>query len=684
MEEFANKLKGVVRASNPESLSAVFGSSRGMRQAITVIDTRIKVGLWPIQSDDAPEAAMGIGALLGTLLGRWNSVRVYRLMAQIEGDPASYHWSTARSQFSVDDWELENLDENVAIWGTLTLDDGQWQLALEIENDLAEAGDDTRSFSHRGASLGEIAAWLPEAAAQIADYLDAGEPVLPAYQADTWDESSLRTLLEQLFQWELHLYLSLWGKAWAGQDIAEAGQKLLQAGEAVDSELGAWASAAAVGRGLRPMFSPVGESLISLVPQVVDAFDYAFPAVSLAVPLHELGYQAEAYDLLENNAANYPDHALTWLTLAQLYLRGGELPAAMDTFQRAIEADTVSEALYVSYADLLLLLAAQNITYGVGARQHTIAGRSFVEGFILIDPEATEGDWLRWEAVEAYRAALETSPEDVDLLYQLLILLIDLDEASIWDEFARLVELDHEGDRVRHMVEAFYGLEDIAPAVEIIRGAVSTYSERVDLRLSLTALYLMDDQSDLAQVELEEAAAMTSDPQLQAEIDRLMLAVDDPGFEARFGEISDLVSAGSTLTAADVEFLEKALDNAPNFSSLYTLLASAYLKWGENDDALETLLDGQRRFPEQPDILTLLGRVLWEAGEKELALDYLNKGLKSNPNHVPLLATTGRYLFDNGQDEDARLFLTRAEALDPRHPALADVRAHIARTLSSE
>ncbi|MBI5669891.1 MAG: tetratricopeptide repeat protein [Chloroflexi bacterium] len=683
-EELANRLKGLQRPSNPGALSAVFGSAASMSQTLEASGPRLKIGLWPVQSSAMPEVALGMGMLLAALLERWRDMRVYRLLARVEGEPNAYQWTMEQSQFSVDDWELENLDENVAVWGTLNRDGNQWQLTLEIENDLAEAGDDTRSFQYSAGSLSELVARLPEASAQIAEYLDAGDPVLPAYSAGSWDENRLKALLEQLFRWELNLYLSLWGKAWPDEAVTSARQQLIEAGEAVGGEFGAWVVARAMGRALLPMFSPIGEVLIPLVPQIVETFDAPFTAAFLAAPLHQLDYRTEAYDLLENNIAGYPDDALSWLMLAQLYLRGGELPAAIDTYQRAIEADVTAEDLYTGYAELLLLLDAQNIPYGVGARQHTVAGRSFVEGFILIDPEATESDWLRWEAAEAYRAALETSPDDVEVLYQLLILLIDLDADQLWDDLARLIELDRDGERVRHVVDALNGLEEVSPAIEVLQQAIAAQPDRVDLRLSLAALYLMDDQPDAARTQLDAAARRSDSLLVKSEVDRLMLSVDDPEFEARFGEISDLVSAGSALNAADVEYLEDALDQAPDFAALYTLLASAYLKWGENDDALEVLLDGQRRFPDEPDILTLLGRVLWEAGEKELALDYLNKGLKSNPNHVPLLTTTGRYLFDNGQDEDARLFLTRAEALDPRHPALTEVRAYIARALNSE
>lgn len=684
MEALANKLKAQGRSTDVAASSAIFGSVGAMANTLVTADSRLKIGIWPIQSTSAPEAAMGIAALLGYLLKRWPSARVYQLLAWVEGEPEQYQWTISQSQFGVDDWELEGLDENVALWGSLEKNDDQWQLTLEIENDLAEAGDDQRTFSHAGASLSEIISWLPEASEAIANYLDTGETRLPAYEGHTWNEADLQSLLKQVFHWELNLYLSLWGRLWSDGQITADAQQLLQTSESLSDNLGAWVAANAIGHALHPMFSPVDEPLIALVPEVVATFVSSFPAVFLALPMHQLDYRAEAYDLMENNVEDYPEDALSWQTLADLYLQGGELAAAIDALQRGIEAGADSVDLYTSYGELLLLLDAQNITYGVGARQHTVGERSFVEGFILINPEETESDWLRWETAEAYRAALEIEPDNVDILYQLIILMIDLDNTQIWDDLARLIELDKEGDRVRNVVDALYGVEDVSPAIDLLRQAIADQPQRVDLRLSLASLYLTDFQPDAAQTELEITGKMTDDILVKSDIDRLLLSVDDPEFEARFGEIRDRIGAGHALSAADVEYLEEALEKAPNFAACYTLLASAYLAWDENDDALEVLLDGQKRFPENPDVLALLGRVLWDSGEKELALDYLNKGLKTNPNHVPLLITTGRYLFDDGHDEEARLFLTRAEALDPRHPMLIAAREHIARSLSSE
>ncbi len=685
MEELVNKLRGRGRESTPRAASAIFGSIGSVGQTLVSTGPRLKIGLWPILSAAAPETAMGAAALLGCLLERWPNIRVYRLFARLEGEPQTYQWTISRSQFSVDDWELDGLDENVAIWGVLEKTGAGWKLTLEVENDLAEEGDDLRAFSHESGEIGGLINWLPQAVEQIADYLDAGALYYPAYDAAAnIPDLGAERLLNDLFQWELRLLLSLWGQDWPAEAIAADLESLLGHSAALGN-MGAWTAANAIGRALNPIFDPIGEAVIPRVPEVFEQLrQYEFAAAFIAFPLHRLGYREQAYSLLEENVDRYPESVSSWLRLADLYSVGGELAATLDVYQRAIEADVVSADLFKRYAELLLLLDTNNIAYGVGARQHTVAGRSFVEGFILIDPEEIEANWLSWEAIEAYHEALELEPDDLDTHQQLAIQLAELGDEAVWDALSELVERDTEGERTRGVVESLYNMEDVSPAVPILRRAVEKNPDQAVLKLNLASAYLLNDEPDAAQTELEAAADITDDPLLRSEIDRMMLSVDDPDFEARFGEISDLVGAGAQLNAGDVEFLENALGNAPDFAECYTLLASAYVAWGESDDALEVLLDGQKRFPDNPDILTLLGRVLWDSGEKGLALDYLNKGLMTNSNHVPLLATTARYLFDQDQDETARALLLRAEALDPRHPMLGAVRAYIARSITTE
>jgi tetratricopeptide (TPR) repeat protein len=286
---------------------------------------------------------------------------------------------------------------------------------------------------------------------------------------------------------------------------------------------------------------------------------------------------------------------------------------------------------------------------------------------------------MTWEAIEAYEAALETDPSNLNALYRQVMLLADMDEARLWPRFARLVEADESGEQVRSAIDSLYHLDDISPATHALQDAADRGKDRHDLYLNLAAAYLVAEKGALARAALEKARSLTQDEDALREIERLLLAARDPDFEARLGEITDLVNAGSSPSIRDVDFLEDTLEKAPRFGEVYLLLAKAYQLWGEPDAVLETLLDAQKKLPDDPDILEMLARVLWIAGEQKLAFDYLNRGLAANPQHIPLLSLTGRYLFENGQEEAARAFLARAEMIGPRHPALNDARVHIAR-----
>jgi tetratricopeptide (TPR) repeat protein len=302
---------------------------------------------------------------------------------------------------------------------------------------------------------------------------------------------------------------------------------------------------------------------------------------------------------------------------------------------------------------------------------------------VLIDPEKILSYPLKREAVEAYRTALDMNPSHIPALSQLLMHLADLKDERFWEDFRRFVELDKQGEQLRNVVDTFYNFEAIDEGIAILQDAVRSRPDQVELRLSLASAYLLDDRSEEAGSELDKAKSLTHNPQLLIDIDRLFLAADDPEFDARLGDITERVDAGSELDSDDVEYLETAIEKAPLFAAGYSLLANAYLAWGETSDALDVLLDGQKQLPDDPEIAVLLARVLWNEGESQLALDCLNKALAKNPQHVPLLALTGQFLFEDGQEDGARVFLARAETINPRHPMLMEVRVYIANSLSS-
>jgi tetratricopeptide (TPR) repeat protein len=656
------------------SLSAIVGStSADVAQVLAELDRpRLRIGLWPILNDSLPEIAMGIAAVLGLLLEHWQEVRVYRLFAKLEGEPDNYNWTVQQSQFKVDDWQLEGLDENVAVWGTLTQDAAaRWHLMLEVESDVfVESSDETKSLAYEAESVGHLVELLPRAAADIAYLLGADEDRLavPVYTSVVVDDDKVNKLLGYLFRWELDLLFHTWGKRRSDEAVVDAADRLLLTGQACGDEFSAWAVPGAISRAMLPLFDPIRELLVPTVQEVVSTFpSSAKPAMLLATALFRSGYAEQAYDLLESSLETHPASADVWLALAELYWRGLHVNQAVDTFQRAIERDCTSAALFARYGDVMMALDSQGW---------------HADEFILIDPGQITADFMAWEAIEAYEAALEMVPSNVDALFRQVILLADKDAERLWPKFARLVEVDRVGDKVRSAIDSLYHVDDISPAIRALQAAIGRDDNRYDLYINLAAAYLAAEKRAPARIALESARPLTTSESVQAEIDRLMLAAEDANFEERLGEITDLVSAGKHLSIRDVEFLEATLEKAPRFGDLYLLLARAYQVWGEPDASLETLLDAQKILPDDPDILAMLARILWASGEQKLAFDSLNQGLAKNPHHVPLLSLTGRYLFENGQEDAARAFLVRAEAIAPRHPALNETRSYIARMRS--
>jgi tetratricopeptide (TPR) repeat protein len=646
---------------------------------------RLHIGLWPIQSHSlSPELGLGLSLILAYLLERWPTITVYRLCAHVTDEPTEYKWSSADSQFSVDDWELDGLDENVAIWGSLEQSgEGIYELHLDVESDLAEEQEVLHSEDSEATSLAELLAKLPQIAVSIAAYLTAGDDdsIIPCYGASQWDEGDLIKALEATFHWELRIYLSTWVQKWnVDQSVADY-EELLAVCSTLRMGLGDWIAGNAVGRFLSPQCSPWNESLLAQFEKSPkSAMTGSIYAIITALAFYRIGYPERAYDLLERDLERDSDNFAVWLVLAELYWQGGELESAIDTFQRAIEVGATSANLYDRYAKLLLVLDTNNVI--LGTRRRSVDSQTHIEGFVLIDTVDVNGNYLIHEAIAAYRAALGLEPDNAKLLSQLLIQLIDLQTDVDWKEFAVLVELDEQGEYIRNVIDAMHGLDSLAPGIEILVKHVSDHANSASAYLNLATMYLWDEQNASAKQSLLKARSLTTDQEVNSDIERLLLAAELPDFESRLGEITDLINAGAEIRSDQAEFLEETLERAPLFKEGYILLANAYLKWGEAADALEILLNGQATLPDNPEIAASLSQVLWDMGEEQLAFDCLNKALLKNPNHVMLLALIGWFLFIDEQEEEAKIFLARAETLDPRHSMLNQVRIRIANMIS--
>lgn len=678
MQKFTQKLMVIDQRQTQTVLpSAIFGSI-GNIQGVTAAlgdGTRLRIGLWPCVNAQMPQTAMGLWTVFGHLLDQYRNVRVYRLFTRIEDDTPDdrYTWDVTQSQFDVDDYALEYLDENIAIWGQLAVDDGEWVLTAYYENDLTdEEEDDPHEQRLTAHSIAGLIAGLPDFVAALMQAIDEtslSELETPYDAASDADESLTKELIETAFRWENRLLLTLWGVDWDDADILTAHRELQDVGLQLGTGFAAWLVAKATARAMLPGLSLVGELLVDQAERVVTNFDHhRAPAIALGNALYRLGYADQAYKLLENDAEGHPNSAMTRYTLAALYWRSGRDEQAVATMQAAIETNATNAPLYILYARAVTVAEAKDP----------------LEEFVLVDPAKYGDDVAAYEAMAAYEAALQDNADDVRALLGLADLTLLRDEKRFWEVFEQLVRLDKTGDGISLVIESLYNADSIEPAIEIFERALAQESTRADLHVNLAAVYLIDDMSDEARAHLETAQGLTDDPAWRNEIERMLLLADDPDFEMRFSDIVAVVDAGNKPSSSDMDYLEGVVEDAPNYVEGYLTLARAYASWDDNPAALELLLDAQKQFPDNPDVLGLLGQQLLNAGEAALAMQYLNQGLQQDPNHVPLLVTTGSLLFDSGYREEARAYLTRAEAIAPRHPDLWAAKTRIANKMAEE
>ena len=663
MREFAQRLMMRGQMAAPNVATAIFGTAGSEGQAIYLGQPALRIGLWPIQSGEEPGTAMGLFTLLGLLLERWQGVRVYRMAARVEGDPASWRWSMAASQFGVDDWQLDDLDDNVGIWGELENSPDGLRLVVKVEDDRQPEDAPPAEFRLESASLNALVSALPGFSEGIVHSLGFQDlrRHAPLY-AGAETETALQDALELAFQLELRLFLQLWGQAWAGPGATF--QKI--AGLAAGSgDFIPWLYASSLARWLRHSGDSNGiQALAERNVALLQAHEAA--AIIYGAGLFSEGQVNAACDLLEAQESPGP---ATVLTLADLYRQGGRVQDAIDLLQAAIENERASDELLVYYGDLL---QAMNVS-GLPCDGYV---------YLELDEEPEEAELL--EALYAWEEAASLNPQNAQVLQRILITRAEMEivDDEFWTLFGRLVALDEASETLRLVIDACYNLESLEPAQAILRRACGEDPGNIELGLNLAEVLLVEQEEDALLGLLGRLNALAGDEASQAELARLRLMLEEPDLEWRLGEIEGVLDAGNTIRSEDTEWLEGILEHSPGLGGLHALLGRAYLGWGEDATALEILLDGYRRYPADAELAALLGEQLWQAGEAELAFEYLGKGLGENPNDVPLLALTGRFLFEDGQDEAARGCLARAEALAPRHPALQQARVHIAATLA--
>ena len=667
-ENFTRKLMTLDRAEEKKEQlpSAIFGTAISLSQGLEQRQP-VRIGMWPSISKEHPYVAMGLMITLSLYLERWTQIRTYPLFVKLSGDPASYMWRMADSQFELEDWEIESLDDNVGMWGSLSKSADTWKWTIDYESDLEDDDNNSEPFQISGATLQSLISQIPVLAEKIADSLDVNGTTTTLDMSTNLSDDDVIRWLQTLFEWGRDLLLYLWG---AGDDESIKGAFARLQQDAKQDSFVAWSFARSVAYAMKPGFGSISTFLHQHAIKICEQFaDYPLVPTTFAPALYRAKEVSAAFDILETAVKRHSSVPSLWLTLAELHRSSGKFDSALYAFQRAIEEDATDFSLYVRYASLLTVMDYDGWQ---------------VDDFVLTDIDRIDQDHLLWEIIEAYDHAIKLEPDRLDVREQQLLKLIDVSaQQRLWDQFNILVVQDSHGEHVRSVIEAMYDLPDAYEALSILETRVGQDSENCQLLVSLGAALLLNDDFDKAQKVLEKAESL-DDGDYDDEIAHLLLSIDEPDFEMRISELKGIVDAGNALAIDDVEYLEDILEKVPTFAEVYVVLGKAYLIWDEDETALETLLDGNQQIPNDPDIVALLSQVLWNSDEKQLAIRYLEQAAFEHPLNVELLCLLGERYFEMDERAISRAYLRRAEVLAPRHPFLSRTRKRIAQYLQED
>lgn len=647
--------------------SSIFGAAGTLSQTIASI-TKARIGFYPIIGAEEPEIAMGIASCLCYLLDQYRDVEVYRVFAKIESNNDD-EITIDDSQFDTTHWEFEGLNENVTIAGRIEAN----VLHLDIDQSLMNNETEDVSLRYEFETLYSLINQLPQVAEDIMLNLkdDISDELIISYSkvADghrTESFSEHNVLIENLFYWNLDLYLYLWGVEWEDDDIESQFLALIEIVEKTKNSFATWCINMVAKQVLQIGLDMIGDVLIPHISKVFKQ-DKELAITLIGNNLINLGYTEQALALIGNDFSPNSQDIATWLALIDIFSQTGQFEQAVDINQLAIENGIENERLYWRYMQLLNIAEANGW---------------FVEELLLIDPdEFNESEHISMEIIASLENILELNAQNTTALYTLLPILVDNNDDKLWNYFRKFVGMDVADVYIQQAVGYLIDWEgDLQPAYDILSDKLQDSENNPFLLLSLAQVAIFDNDMSLAEDYLNSAEKYVDSfgDKLVVNIQQLRLSTAFPDFEHYYSEVNTILSANRNISEEHVGFLEDAIEIAPKISDLYVMLGRCYLNWKDFDASLEVLNEGLVHAGKHSRLYSTLARVYWIRGEKNLAFEQLNVGLRHYPNDIAILSQISNYLIDNNQLDDAKPYIERVDIIAPSHPELWNLKKRIA------
>lgn len=665
----AEKMKSLGRQpSDTGAPTSIFGSAAGLAQAIQT-DEQYRIGMYPILCQEMPEVAMGLASCLCLLLEQYDDTRVYRCFARIGEEDDNSEIRSSDYQFTVTDWEMDGLADNVILDGTLRRDSGRFELSLRLDTSLSLLGDDSVALAYEFESLASVVTALPRVAADLYRGLAGNQNTTPVIEFElvptVTDE--LESLLEEVFGWNLDVYLYFWDVDWAEDAIRDQFQEMADLCNTFPSEFAYWCLGMLAKQVMQPGISDIGEIVFPLIRSAFTRDDEAAAGASAAaLGMLRLGHAQSAIAFLRPFLRTDAS-ASVWCAMTEILLDSGQFDEAIDNTQLALESGLTHPALYWQYAQLLMAAEINNWS---------------VQDVLLIDPdEYDEEEHITVEIANALKLYTNETEEDLVALQLALTYMIDASDDELWLYFERLSKLDDDGTFTGDIIDRLIELQDYSRAYDILDRQLDS-NPYAYAHLGQLAVADADSAMALEMIEACRAKFAEIDENLELELQRIKLQATLPSFDARYAEIKVILSTTRPVSEEQVDMLEQAIEHAPKLVDLHLLLSQCYRSWRDADSAHEVLREAEQLAGSDPKIDLGIAQILWERNQREDAVSKLNAALERFPRDVYLLAQMANCLIENNQFEDAREYIARAETIAPSHRAIWQVRRLIAQKMA--
>ena len=585
----AEKMKSLGRQpSDTGAPTSIFGSAAGLAQAIQT-DEQYRIGMYPILCQEMPEVAMGLASCLGYLLEQYDDTRVYRCFARIGEADENTEITTSDYQFTVADWEMDGLADNVILDGTLRRDSGRFELRIGFDVSLSMTGDESASLEYDFESLPAAVTGLPMVAAEIYRGLAGNQNTAPVIEFASVPTGSdeLESLLGCVFGWNLDVFLYFWDVEWDEDAIREQFQEVVDLCNKNPSEFAYWCLGMLAKQVMQPGISDIGEIV---APLVRGAFSHdmkaAAGASAAALGMLRLGHAQSAIaflrPFLQTDAA-----ASVWCAMTEILLDSGQFDEAIDNTQLALESGQQHPTLYWQYAQLLMAAEVNNWS---------------VHDVLLIDPDDyDEEEQITVEIANALKLYTNESKEDLGALQLALTYMIDANDDELWIYFERLSKQDDDGTLTGDIIDRLIELEDYDRAYDILERQLDS-NPYAYAHLAQLALADADSAMALDMIEACRAKFAEIDENLELELQRIKLQATLPSFDARYAEIKVILSANRPVSEDQVKMLEQAIEHAPKLVDLHLLLSQCYRSWRDADSANEVLREAEQLAGSDPRI----------------------------------------------------------------------------------